>query len=439
MHASSYENMQKCYQRHIVGSPLEGQAQVRVLDVGGADVNGSYRTIFARPRFAYSVADIQAGPGVQIVCEDPYRLPLDDRSMDIVVSGQMLEHCEFFWLTFAEMVRVLRPGGFLFLIAPSSGPVHRYPVDCYRFYPDAYRALARYASCALLDVWLDERGPWRDLVGVFQRHGVPLSSPPLPEEVAIPPEAIPPASPEEEAIQGDVPYLAVLEDLHRAINPRCYLEIGVRHGRSLGLARGLAVGVDPNPALDEPLPEGTRLVESTSDAFFDGLTADALPAPVDFAFIDGLHHVDAALRDFMHIERIAAPGAIVAIDDILPNHPTQAERNRRSRVWTGDVWKLTQILRQYRPDLTLALLDTAPSGCLLVSGLDPQNRILWDGYNSIVRQALSWGAPPEEILGRRGALSPRSPSWADFIARLESGANALARTAALRHLAACRT
>ena len=427
--------MRKCYQRYIVGSPLEHRAQVRVLDVGGADVNGSYRDIFGHPRFAYSAADIQAWPGVQIVCEDPYRLPLDDSSMDIVISGQMLEHCEFFWLTFAEMVRVLRPGGFLFLIAPSAGPEHRYPVDCYRFYPDAYRALARHANCALRDVWVDERGPWRDLVGVFQRYGAPLSAPLLPEEAAIPAEDIPPASQEEEATRGDAHYLAVLEDLHRAINPRCYLEIGVRHGRSLRLARGLAVGVDPTPVLDEPLREGARLVASTSDAFFDGLTADALPAPVDFAFIDGLHHVAAALRDFMHIERIAAPGAIVAIDDILPNHPTQALRNRRSRVWTGDVWKLTQILRHYRPDLTLALLDTAPAGCLLVSGLDSKNRILWNDYNPIVREALSWDAPSEEVLGRRGALSPRSPAWADFIARLEGGgANAAARTAALRQL-----
>ena len=129
--------MYKCHDRHITGSKLEDLACVRVLDVGGADVNGSYREVFCHPRYVYTVADLVAGPGVHLVLDDPYRLPLDDASIDIVLSGQMLEHCEFFWLTFAEMVRVLRPGGFIFLIAPSSGPEHAYPVDCYRFYPDA--------------------------------------------------------------------------------------------------------------------------------------------------------------------------------------------------------------------------------------------------------------------------------------------------------------
>jgi SAM-dependent methyltransferase len=143
MHASSMENMARCYQRYVVGSALEQQRRVRVLDLGGSDVNGSYRDIFAHPRYAYTAADIAAGPGVHLVLQDPYRLPIEDGSVDIIISGQMLEHCEFFWLTFAEMVRVLAPGGFIFLIAPSAGPEHRYPVDCYRFYPDAYRALAR--------------------------------------------------------------------------------------------------------------------------------------------------------------------------------------------------------------------------------------------------------------------------------------------------------
>ncbi|WP_051955530.1 methyltransferase domain-containing protein [Beijerinckia mobilis] len=389
---------------------------------------------FPLPHFAYTAADIHAGPGVHIVCENPYRLPLDDRSIDIVLSGQMLEHCEFFWLVFAEMIRVLRPGGFLFLIAPSAGPQHRYPVDCYRFYPDAYRALARYANCCLLDVWMDERGPWRDLVGVFQRHGAPPSAASLPAQTVLAPETIPPASPEEERVQGDTSYLSVLKELHEAISPRCYLEIGVRHGNSLRLAKGAAVGVDPAPALAEPLSDSIQLIKSTSDAFFDGLTADDLPGPVDFAFIDGLHHVDAALRDFMHIERIAAPDAIIAIDDILPNHTTQADRNRRSRVWTGDVWKLTEILRRYRPDLTLAPLNTSPSGCLLIAGLDPQNHILWDLYNPILREVSSWHEVPEEILQRRGVFSPQSKSWRAFIDALTSGIGGHSRTEALRQL-----
>jgi SAM-dependent methyltransferase len=173
MHASSLENMWRCYRRYVAGGPLEQRAETIVLDVGGADVNGTYREVFSNPPFRYRVADIAPGPGIDIVLGDPYRIPLAERSVDIVISGQAMEHIEFFWRTFEEMVRIVRSDGFIFLILPSSGPIHRYPVDCYRFFPDAYDALAKYAGCTRVESWLDERGPWCDLVGVFRRADAP--------------------------------------------------------------------------------------------------------------------------------------------------------------------------------------------------------------------------------------------------------------------------
>lgn len=435
MHASSMENMRKCYSRHIMGSALETQDSVRVLDIGGSDVNGSYREIFAHPRFAYTATDIDAGPGVQLVLQDPYRLPLEDQSIDIVISGQMLEHCEFFWLTFQEMVRVLRPGGFIFLIAPSSGPEHRYPVDCYRFYPDAYRALARYAHCQLVELWCDERGPWKDLVGIFSRHGPPPAAAPLTDLAAVDPASIVPGNDAEERTQGQKEYIQVLEDLHQLLTPRSYLEIGVRFGRSLALATGPAIGVDPAPELRVELPASTRIFTQTSDDFFAEQAIAALAEPVDFAFIDGLHLFESALRDFMNIERIAAPDAIVAIDDVLPNHPAQAERLRRTRVWTGDVWRLAPVLQRWRPDLALALLDTSPSGLLLVAGLDPNDRVLWENYNPIVRDALAMGDPPSSVLSRIQAISPTMPAY-DLLCGELTGASRHTRIAALRRFAA---
>jgi len=414
MHASSLENMYLCYDRFVVGSDLEKKEQVSVLDVGGSDYNGSYRDVFSHPRFLYTAADLNKGEGVHLVLDDPYKLPLDDKSIDIVISGQMLEHCEFFWLSFQEMVRVLRPGGFIFLIAPSAGPEHRYPVDCYRFYPDAFRGLARYANCQVLDIWLDERGPWRDLVGVFARHGQPSHARPASRPARIAPIDIAAGTPEQERVQGQQPYLDVLAALHGALRPASYLEIGVRHGASLSLAQGPAIGVDPAPAIDRPLGPATSVAAQTSDAFF---AAPAVPlvCPPELIFIDGLHHAEAALRDFMNVERRAAPGALVVIDDVLPNHPVQAERDRRSRVWTGDVWKLLPLLRQRRPYLSLAVLDTAPAGLLLIGGLDAGNRELWDHYNPIVRHLREPAAPPAEILNRSCAISPLSSAWAEFL------------------------
>lgn len=437
MHASSFENMAKCFARHIAGGPLEDHSNVSVLDIGGADINGSYRDVFSHPRFAYTAADLAPGEGVHLVLDDPYKLPINDGSIDIVVSGQMLEHCEFFWLSFGEMIRVMKPDGYLFLIAPSAGPEHRFPVDCYRFYPDAYRALARYANCDLVDVWCDDRGPWKDLVGVFRRRGRPPVAEPRPLRTELDPASMPPGTEEEERIAGEAEYLVVLEDLHRAIEPLGYLEIGVRFGRSLALARGPAIGIDPRPELQSEQPGSTRIYAQTSDDFFATSATSALTEPVELAFIDGLHQFEAALRDFMNIERVAAPGAIIAIDDVLPNHQAQALRERRTRAWTGDVWKMIGTLKRWRPDLVIVLLDVSPAGCLLVGNLNPSDRTFWEGYNPIVREQLGLDEPPLEVLHRKGAVATTSPAYAEFIQALsDARRDAARRIDALRQLAA---
>jgi len=44
------------------------------------------------------------------------------------------------------VMRVLKPDGLLYLNAPANGAFHRYPVDCWRFYPDSANALVTWAK-----------------------------------------------------------------------------------------------------------------------------------------------------------------------------------------------------------------------------------------------------------------------------------------------------
>ncbi len=410
MHPTSLENMGRCIERYVM--PLrDRKSAIRVLDLGAADVNGSYRELFANVAgVSFMGADLTAGSGVDLVLADPYRIPMPDGFVDVVVSGQMLEHCEFFWLSFAEMVRVLSDDGVLVVIAPSGGPEHRFPVDCYRFYPDAFRALAKLSGCHVLDLWRDERGPWYDLVGVFSKYA-PWSSLSQPPTVSAADPGLPVrnAGPELEVTRGAVPYLEVLARVHSGLSPRLYLEIGVRRGASLELAQGAAIGVDPAPVLSQPHAQAARIETMTSDAFFGG-PGKELPGPLDLVFIDGMHLFEFALRDFMHAERLAHPGTLIVIDDVLPNHTAQAERRRRTAHWSGDVWKLAEVLRRRRPELVLLTLDAHPAGLLLVAGLDPSSRVLWDAYNPIVkhyqREDLQ---PPPRVLRRIDACDPRDP------------------------------
>ena len=441
--------MQRCYDFYVAARQVALGEKLTVVEIGSEEFNGAYRHIFADDRFAYVGCDRAPGPGVDVVLDDPYKLPLPDASADIVVSGQMLEHCEFFWLSFAEMLRVLKPDGYLFLIAPSGGPVHNYPVDCYRFYPDAFRALARYTGCQLLDLWHDDRGPWNDLVGIFRHSGA--AAPPVEQIIAnltaaqnevqrglvssgMVGQAIFDTPPEADRTQGAASYLATLQQLHQTIAPPLYFEIGVRHGRSLALAQRDAVAVDPAPDLQAAPPPAARVFRETSDRFFLVDAAKALARGVDLAFIDGMHRSEYVLRDIMNVERFARPAMVAAIDDVFPSHPLQAERDRKSRVWCGDVWKIAYVLARYRPDLVVLRLDVEPAGLLLVAGFDPANRALRDDYNPIARE-LVYLAPaevPAEVLNRQGALSPDDPRIAGLLALLRELAQAGVAHSAVR-------
>ena len=172
MHSSSLQHVRQLVDRHLTDQPT-----LNVIDIGSYDVNGSYKPMFDRDGWTYTGVDLTAGPNVDVVLSSPYRLPFASYSVDVIVSGQAFEHVEFFWLTWLEMARVLKPGGVIFLLAPSRGPEHRYPQDCCRFYPDGYRALAAYGDLEMVSVTTDwaehaepDSAPWGDTVGVFRQR-----------------------------------------------------------------------------------------------------------------------------------------------------------------------------------------------------------------------------------------------------------------------------
>ncbi len=151
----------------------EGQATI--LDIGAMNVNGSLRAE-APPGLRYIGIDMEPGPGVDIVVDDPGMLPFETASADVVVSSSCFEHAEHFWLLFGEVQRVLKPGGLFYVNTPSNGPYHRYPTDCWRFYPDAGLALERWGrklghATLLLESFIasNDGGVWNDFVAVFLR------------------------------------------------------------------------------------------------------------------------------------------------------------------------------------------------------------------------------------------------------------------------------
>jgi SAM-dependent methyltransferase len=175
MHQSSLDKMLAFRKKYLKGRENE---PLFILDLGSLDVNGSYRGYFEVSCWKYRGIDMAAGKNVDIVLQDPYNWrEIKSGSADVVVSGQAFEHIEFFWLTMLEIVRVLKPAGLCCLIAPSGGPEHRYPVDCWRYYPDGFAALARFASLEVSEVYSqngttgysDGSDMWQDTVLVCRK------------------------------------------------------------------------------------------------------------------------------------------------------------------------------------------------------------------------------------------------------------------------------
>lgn len=216
---------------------------------------------------------------------------------------------------------------------------------------------------------------------------------------------------QENEVWGDCHKHDLLEFIHTHLQPEFYFEIGVDEGLSLARAKGRALGVDARPELNlaVDLPAQADVLGISSDAFYRDKAAASFTTPPDLAFIDGMHLFEFALRDFMNLERFAAPYALVGIDDIYPCHPTQAERRRRSGAWTGDVWKLVPILQKYRPDLTLITLPCSTTGMLLIAGLDASNSQLQDHYAEIINHYQADMSVPDTILQRSDSLPSDHP------------------------------
>lgn len=213
-------------------------------------------------------------------------------------------------------------------------------------------------------------------------------------------------------------YLRFLSALHERLRPETYLEIGVATGESLALARTVAIGIDPAPAVTRPFGAGVHLVRASSDEAFAStdLLAPFRGRSLDLAYIDGLHRFEYVLRDFRYIEAHCERAGVVVVDDVLPRSAIEASRTRFTRAWAGDVWKIVPTLAAERPDLLALVVDTDPTGTLVVFLPDRENRVLHDRYEAILERMVERDPQiPSAILAREHAMEPEallaSPLW----------------------------
>lgn len=188
-------------------------------------------------------------------------------------------------------------------------------------------------------------------------------------------------------------YLDVLARIHRHLQPRTYVEIGVQRGDSLELVLPgtRVIGIDPKPILAYEPPPNVRIFAETSDDFFarHDVRAELGGLPVDLGFIDGMHRFEYALRDFMNLERWCTPQSTIVFDDCFPHDRRTALREQLATFWSGDVWKVLVLLKKYRPDLRIHTVAAPRTGLCIVRNLDPGSRFIADNLPHLVDEFMA--------------------------------------------------
>ena len=220
-------------------------------------------------------------------------------------------------------------------------------------------------------------------------------------------------------------YVQVLDRMHEHLKPRTYIEIGVAEGTSIRLVRPgtSALGVDPEPKIAFALPPNVRVCAETSDDFFSrrDVRTELGGRPVDLAFIDGMHHFEYALRDFMNLERLSLPGSTILVHDCFPHDRRTAQRERETAFWSGDIWRLVLLLKKYRRDLSIHTIAAPPTGLLMIRKLDPSSSFIADNLEQLCEEfmRLDYGLLNKD---RAGKLNLFPNDWNRIRALLDAPA-----------------
>jgi hypothetical protein len=185
-------------------------------------------------------------------------------------------------------------------------------------------------------------------------------------------------------------YRTLLSRFHDWLKPDGYVEIGVAEGETLSLANQntKVVGIDPFPRIIKKITSRVKIYPIPSDEFFANyeLLKELDTRTIPLAFIDGLHLFEQVLKDFINLERYAHKETVILIHDCLPVARILATRQPATDLWCGDVWKIVPCLKKYRPDLSVAVIPSAPSGLGMITNLDPTSTVLRDNLAQITAE-----------------------------------------------------
>lgn len=249
----------------------------RIVEIGVGDLGKTLRP-HVGPEETYIGVGLKAGPGIDVVAKLGSPLPLDDESCDLVMASSVFDRDPAFWVTFLEMIRIVRKGGYIYFNAPSNGTFHLSPQDQWRFYPDSSLALERWAGLQGWPVqliesfsWQAPADPYSNFVAIFRR---------MPGDGALPVQLV------HSAVDG---YNVRTWQSDSLINPRDEsLDSRLATAAKAGAEQEKSAHARTQAELEEVRRQLAAVQQRTVHA--ETLTADLTAAK------DRLHHLESELR-----------------------------------------------------------------------------------------------------------------------------------------------
>ncbi len=133
----------------------------KVLDIGCG--NKPYEKLFENKCDEYIGCDIvqSSENKVDVICE-AINIPLEDNSLDIVFSTQVIEHVGDHNKLLNEMYRMLKPNGYVILSGPMYWHLHEEPYDFFRFTKHGFKYIFEKQGFQMVES-LANGGKWATL------------------------------------------------------------------------------------------------------------------------------------------------------------------------------------------------------------------------------------------------------------------------------------
>lgn len=271
---------------------------LKVLDVGSQDINGSYKKLFSN--HYYVGFDRVKGKNVDICDWDE----LEDSSFDTVVSGQAFEHIKDDLKAMAQIERVLKPGSYCCIIAPSCGRKHCLP-DYRRYQPEDLKNLVKKVGLSVIETWVDPSCEWQDCIMIAKKE----------ETISL-----------DYSDKGDMAaHKLMIYSIVRGVKPKRILEIGIRSGIStMAMCKAIEDGrmdVDYHccdvDGKSQNIQSKTKVPLSFHIMLSDEL-AYKWDKDIDILFIDGSHQYAQVIRDYVNFSKFVRSNGFIFLHDTNP-------------------------------------------------------------------------------------------------------------------------